>query len=180
MYFILVNLQHYGGENVYSKFKKALIDFLNKFLILLFWGMCIVVFIGVVFRFIKKPLVWAEEYALISMVWLTFIGASIAYEASSHLAVDLLLLILPKKESKYLELITEFIVLPFFIALIIGGVIMVNTTKSSITPALNISVAFQYLPALVGGLIMLMFNIEKIITKIKDLRNKNYVEGGVN
>lgn len=142
--------------------------------------MCIVVFIGVIFRFIKKPLVWAEEYALLSMVWLTFIGASIGYEANSHLAVDLLLLILPKKGSKTLELITDILVLPFFIALIIGGVIMVNTTKNSITPALHISVAFQYLPALVGGLIMLMFNIEKIITKVKDLKEDNLMEGGIN
>jgi len=142
--------------------------------------MCIVVFMGVIFRFIKKPLVWAEEYALISMVWLTFIGAGIVYEYNSHLAVDLLLVVLPKKSSKVIELITDIIVFPFFVALIIGGAIMVNITKNSITPALNISVAFQYLPALVGGLIMLMFNVEKIITKIKGLRRENCVEGRIN
>ncbi len=162
---------------MYKKMKTKLIDILSKILILLFWGMCIVVFMGVIFRFIKKPLIWAEEYALISMVWLTFIGASIAYESNSHLAVDLLLLILPKKSSKYVELISEFIVMPFFIVLIIGGFIMVETTKNSITPALQISVKYQYLPALVGGILMLMFNIEKIVTKILELKNKNYIEG---
>jgi len=165
---------------MYKTFKKHLVNILSKFLIILFWGMCIVVFMGVVFRFIKKPLIWAEEYALISMVWLTFIGASIAYESNSHLAVDLLLLILPKKGSKIIELITEILVMPFFITLIIGGIKMVDTTKNSITPALNISVAFQYLPALVGGLIMLMFNIEKIVKKIIDLKSNNYIEGGLN
>ncbi|WP_312666972.1 TRAP transporter small permease [Tissierella praeacuta] len=165
---------------MYSKFKKYLLNILSKFLIVLFWGMCIVVFMGVIFRFIKKPLVWAEEYALISMVWLTFIGAGIVYEYNSHLAVDLLLVVLPKKSSKVIELITDIIVFPFFVALIIGGAIMVNITKNSITPALNISVAFQYLPALVGGLIMLMFNVEKIITKIKGLRRENCVEGRIN
>ncbi|WP_313755613.1 TRAP transporter small permease [Tissierella sp.] len=165
---------------MYSKFKKHLLNILSKFLIVLFWGMCIVVFMGVIFRFIKKPLVWAEEYALISMVWLTFIGAGIVYEYNSHLAVDLLLVVLPKKSSKVVELITDIIVLPFFVALIVGGAIMVNITKASITPALNISVAFQYLPALVGGLIMLMFNIEKIITKIKGLRSENCIEGRIN
>jgi len=114
------------------------------------------------------------------MVWLTFIGAGIVYEYNSHLAVDLLLVVLPKKSSKVIELITDIIVFPFFVALIIGGAIMVNITKNSITPALNISVAFQYLPALVGGLIMLMFNVEKIITKIKGLRRENCVEGRIN
>lgn len=165
---------------MYDKFKKNLVDFLSKFLIILFWGMCIVVFLGVVFRFIKKPLVWAEEYALISMVWLTFIGACIGYEANSHLAVDLVLLVLPRKSSKIIELIIEFLVMPFFIALIIGGIKMVETTKASITPALNISVAFQYLPALVGGLIMLMFNVEKIFTKIRGLKDGEFSKGGSN
>lgn len=165
---------------MYGKFKKILVNFLSKFLIILFWGMCGVVFLGVIFRVIEKPLIWAEEYALISMVWLTFIGACIGYESNSHLAVDILLLILPKKGTRIIELIIEFLVMPFFIALIIGGVKMVETTKGSITPALNISVAFQYLPALVSGVIMLMFNIEKIITKIKNFNREDNLEGGIN
>lgn len=164
---------------MYAQIKKNMINILNKFLILLLWGMCIVVFLGVVARFAKRPLVWAEEFALISMVWLTFIGASLAYEANSHLAVDLLLIILPNKATKVVELITEFIVMPFFIVLTVGGIKMMITTAKSITPALHISVAFQYMPAFVGGAIMVMFNIEKIITKIKNLKNDNIIEGGL-
>lgn len=164
---------------MYYKFKEHLIGLLSKFLMLLFWGMCIVVFMGVVFRFAEKPLVWAEEYALISMVWLTFIGASIAYESSSHLVVDLILLLLPDKGSKLVELIVEILIMPFCIALIIGGIQMFETTKNSITPALHISVAFQYLPALIGGILMLMFNVEKIIVKIKELKSNNYAKEGI-
>ena len=151
-------------------------QFLRMFLIIILWGMCIDIFLGVVFRFVlKKPLVWAEEYALISMVWMTFIGASMGYEADSHLGVDLLLTILPNTPKKIVEILTEIMVMPFFIALIVGGAIMVNTTKGSITPALNISVAFQYLPALVGGILLLWFNIEKLIMKIKNYKHKEIV-----
>lgn len=151
-------------------------QFLRMFLIIILWGMCIDIFLGVVFRFVlKKPLVWAEEYALISMVWMTFIGASMGYEADSHLGVDLLLTILPNTPKKIVEILTEIMVMPFFIALIVGGAIMVNTTKGSVTPALNISVAFQYLPALVGGILLLWFNIEKLIMKIKNYKHKEIV-----
>ncbi|NLJ99253.1 MAG: TRAP transporter small permease [Tissierellia bacterium] len=157
---------------MYSKFKKSIMKILRVFLIIVLWGMSIDVFLGVIFRFIlKKPLVWAEEYALISMVWMTFIGASVGYEANSHLGVDLLLTILPNTPKKIVEILTEIMVMPFFIALIVGGATMVNTTKGSITPALNISVAFQYLPALVGGILLLWFNIEKLIIKIKNFKN---------
>lgn len=151
-------------------------QFLRMFLIIILWGMCIDIFLGVVFRFVlKKPLVWAEEYALISMVWMTFIGASMGYEADSHLGVDLLLTILPNTPKKIVEILTEIMVMPFFIALAVGGAIMVNTTKGSVTPALNISVAFQYLPALVGGILLLWFNIEKLIMKIKNYKHKEIV-----
>lgn len=153
---------------MYYQFKKNVLKVLKIFLIILLWAMSLDVFLGVIFRFvIKKPLVWAEEFALISMVWLTFIGASVGYETNSHLGVDLLLLILPNKPKKVLEILNEIIVMPFFIALIAGGAVMVNTTKNSITPALNISVAFQYLPALIGGILLLWFNIEKMIKNIK-------------
>lgn len=161
---------------MYSKIKKAILKVLRIFLIIVLWGMCIDVFLGVIFRFIiKKPLVWAEEYALISMVWMTFIGASVGYEANSHLGVDLLLLVLPNTPKKIVEILTEIMVMPFFIALIVGGAIMVNTTKGSITPALNISVAFQYAPALVGGVLLLWFNIEKLIIKVKNFKNDEIV-----
>lgn len=166
---------------MYSKFKANILKFLRGFLMIVLWGMCADVFIGVIFRFVlKAPLVWAEEYALISMVWMTFIGASVAYEASSHLNVDLLLTVLPEKGRKSVELLTEIMIIPFFIALIVGGAIMVDTTKASITPALKISVAVQYLPALIGGILMLWFSVEKLILKVKNFGQKELKEGGLN
>lgn len=161
---------------MYSKFKKIVIQIIRIFLIILLWAISIDVFLGVIFRvIIKKPLVWVEEFALISMVWMTFIGASVGYESNSHLGVDLLLTVLPNTPRKVLEILSEIIVMPFFIILIIGGAIMVNTTKGSITPALKISVAFQYLPALIGGLLLLWFNIEKLVIKIKSFKTNDIV-----
>lgn len=138
---------------------------------LLLWGMCISIFLGVIFRFIiKRPLVWSEEFALLSMVWLTFIGASVIYESNDHLNVDLLLTILPNVYKERIEIIAEIMVMPFFIVLVIGGYNVMDMTKESITPALNIPVLFQYLPAFIGGILLLWFNIERLIVKIKNLK----------
>lgn len=133
--------------------------------------MCISIFLGVIFRFIiKRPLVWSEEFALLSMVWLTFIGASVIYESNDHLNVDLLLTILPNVYKERIEIIAEIMVMPFFLVLVIGGYNVMDMTKESITPALNIPVLFQYLPAFIGGILLLWFNIERLIVKIKNLK----------
>lgn len=156
---------------MYSRFRGKILNFLRIFLVLLLWGMCISIFLGVIFRFIiKRPLVWSEEFALLSMVWLTFIGASVIYESNDHLNVDLLLTILPNVYKERIEIIAEIMVMPFFIVLVIGGYNVMDMTKESITPALNIPVLFQYLPAFIGGILLLWFNIERLIVKIKNLK----------
>ena len=155
--------------NMYWKLKGWIIEFLKWVSILVFWGIIAVVFLAVIFRIIEKPLIWAEEYALISMVWLAFIGGTVAFDADAHLAVDFLLTIVGARAKVVLELLVYVIILPFLGVLTVGGMTMMQATSASVTPALGLPVAVQYMPAFVGGLLMLLLDVEKIILRVREI-----------
>lgn len=52
-------------------------------------GIAIVVFLGVVFRYVfNMPLAWGEEVPKYFMVWMTFIGAPVVIRHGGHVALD--------------------------------------------------------------------------------------------
>lgn len=139
----------------------------------LLWVMTADVFTGVIFRYVlEKPLVWADELALICAVWMTLIGAGVVYEEDQHLYVDFLAERLRGHKKMVLELIINLSIMPLFLVLIKGGFALVGTTYTSITPGLKISVAVEYLPACIGGALLMLFNVEKIVGNIKMLSSE--------
>lgn len=54
--------------------------------------MLVSLFLGVVFRYVfDSPLIWSDETAIYSLVWLTFIGGSMAIKRQESAAVSLLM-----------------------------------------------------------------------------------------
>ncbi len=60
--------------------------------------MTIVTVYGVIMRyFIRKPILWGDELNMILIVWCIFFGASAAFRERSHIAVDVLYDLFPRK-----------------------------------------------------------------------------------
>lgn len=52
-------------------------------------GIALVVFLGVVFRYVlNMPLAWGEEVPKYFMVWMTFIGAPVVLRHGAHVSLD--------------------------------------------------------------------------------------------
>lgn len=57
--------------------------------------------LGVLFRgLLNSPLAWANDLAVLAMLWLTFMGASALYKERGHIAVDALGHLLPGRARK--------------------------------------------------------------------------------
>jgi len=51
---------------------------------------------GVFFRYaLNSPLYWAEEAARLLLIWLSFVGAALAFQRNQHLAMDVVVRLLP-------------------------------------------------------------------------------------
>lgn len=68
-------------------------------------------FTGVIWRRVfNAPFTWMEEVQLACMVWIVFTGASVAFRTGGHVAIEMVVDLLPKPIQKVVEVIISAIV----------------------------------------------------------------------
>ena len=112
---------------------------------------------AVFFRYVlNDSLVWGEELARYLFVWLVFIGAGLGVGKNVHVGVDSFVRMLPLGPRKLVQLCVEAAVAVFLVAFIVVGVNLAAASAHMQTLLLNVSIAFVYLAAPVGGALMLV------------------------
>lgn len=123
-------------------------------------SMAAVILLQIFMRYvIENPLVWGDEVIRILMVWITFLGATLAYRTKSHIAINSLenseFVRSRPNFGKVLSLGIEFFILIGSLALLIGGIVILSQTASHTTPALEIPIGVFFAPApLCGGVVL--------------------------
>lgn len=74
-----------------DRISRAALKVLHGTGIVLFVGMCLLVLAQVVARKFFEPLVWSEELARYTFIWVAFLGWVIANQRKSHIHISLLL-----------------------------------------------------------------------------------------
>ncbi len=116
------------------------------------------VFLQVLIRFVfKYPLPWTEEVARIAFVYCVFIGATIAVRQNSHLHVDALLVVLPKKVASALVFLGMLLVGVFLVSVTWQGIVLVRATGVQMTPVMQVPFKHLYLILPISGALMLLF-----------------------
>ena len=130
------------------KILKKIIDNLEEIIVVpLVAVMTAVIILQVIFRFvIRGSLPWSEELARYLMVWVTFVGASIGVKRGSHIGVEALVVVLPKKAQvvfKYVGIVIALIfsIIVFFVSISILRIQMMN---NQISPAMRIPMWWAY------------------------------------
>lgn len=81
-----------------------------------------VVVVAVIYRKMGASLSWYDEIASVLLAWVTYYGAALAALKRSHIGFDDVLLALPKKARAVAIIISEFLVLFFFVLLAWSGI----------------------------------------------------------
>jgi TRAP-type C4-dicarboxylate transport system permease small subunit len=137
----------------------AILDRALKYaLILLVIILTVSVFLQVLIRFVfKYPLPWTEEVSRIAFVYSIFVGATIAVREKTHLNVDVLLVILPKKVARAVTVFGSLLVAIFLGFVTWEGVVFVQATGVQMTPVMQIPFRYLYLILPVSGALMLLY-----------------------
>ena len=107
---------------------------------------------------------WPEPLAVLMMIWFTFIAASLCYRENLHIAVNLVADLLPPQGALLLGWVREILVGASAVFLLYYGSSLVKTTWHQVVAEFPmVSVGFSYLPIPLGGAIMAVFVIEKMI-----------------
>jgi TRAP-type transport system small permease protein len=129
--------------------------------------------IGVFFRYVlNDSLSWTEEVSRYGLVYVTFIGCSLAVRKGSHIRIDFIDLILPSRARKASKIANDVICLLFFIYMgykafqIIG---ILHTTKST---ALQVPMSYVYIVIFIGFIFSAIRLISSYLFKYKQMRAK--------
>lgn len=134
----------------------------------LFAALVLVVLWGVISRYTPgiRPSDWTEELAIYLLVWLSFLGAALAYRGHAHLGVDFFVGKLARPAQRVAAVLVELIVFGFAaFALVFGGWRLVAETLATqqLTPVLQWATGYLYLSAPISGLFLCAFAIEHLV-----------------
>ncbi|MFH1155498.1 MAG: TRAP transporter small permease [Pseudomonadota bacterium] len=101
--------------------------------------MTVIVALQVFCRYaLNHSLFWSEELARFLLVWLTFLGASVAYHRKAHPGIDLFVSFLPAKLRRYMAAGVHGVTLFLSGVMIISGLQFAWFVRLQISPALSL------------------------------------------
>jgi TRAP-type C4-dicarboxylate transport system permease small subunit len=107
---------------------------------------------------------WPEPAAILMAIVLTFIGAAACYRARMHMRVTVVVNLFPTIGQRIVNLLAEGVMAAMCLFMVVWGERLVATTwYQSIAEFPFLSVGITYLPIPIGGLITLLFIIERVL-----------------
>jgi C4-dicarboxylate transporter, DctQ subunit len=116
-------------------------------------------FVNVVLRYVfLAPISWAEELSLYLIVWIVFIGSSVAVRTRGHIAIDLLPVVLSPANRQRLALAIAALMLIFLAVFFYYSGLHVLRVQSSgqVTPVMQGPMWLTYLAMPVGSALMFL------------------------
>ena len=139
-----------------------------------------VLFINVVARYgFNDSFPWAEEMTRYAIVWMVFVGGSVAARKGAHIGVDVLARLLGEHPAgKIVTIGVDLLCVAFSVFLVVFGWELVAQARGfgQMTPALQIPLWTVQLAIPVGGFLMGLRFSQRILAELKGSTSKPAVE----
>ena len=120
-------------------------------------AMTLIIILQVGLRYVfLYSLSWSEEVARYLMIWVSFLGASLALKWGFHIGVEFVVARLPEKARAWVDLVARLSILFFLVFFTIGGFQVAWAVRDQDSPAMLFSMGYAYVSAPVGGIFMII------------------------
>ncbi len=137
--------------------------------------MTVFIFAQVFVRYVlNSSLPWTEPAAVMIMGWFIFLGAAVGIREGYHLSFDVLLYFLPEGAKPWLFTISDIVVAGFGVGMVKFGAELAAKTAGNKLPSLGISGAFDFLPIVFGGVLLVIFCLERIARRAAGLPTSRF------
>ena len=127
----------------------------------------LVLFANVVARyFFNWGVSWAEELVRYEIIWMVFIGGSVAARKGIHIGIDILATFSPPRIRRVIHLVINAISLAFCVFVSVMGFDLVTQAKmfGQVAPALQIPIWIVQMAIPIGGSLMALRFLERFIS----------------
>jgi TRAP-type C4-dicarboxylate transport system permease small subunit len=109
------------------------------------------------------PFTWVEEVGEMALAWLTLIGAAIGIRSRSHFTLHFITPLLSRSVQQGIDILNHLLIagVGALAAWYAWGLCKLNWTLT--TAGLEISLAFLYASALVGGVLIVIYALSMIV-----------------
>lgn len=107
---------------------------------------------------------WPEPTAVLLTIWLTFFGAAACYRLRFHMNVSFFVMLMSAFWQRFFDVLAEGAMVAMSIFMTVWGTkLVVATWDNSIADFPELSVGVTYLPIPLGGGILFLFVVERIL-----------------
>lgn len=131
--------------------------------------MSTVIFLQIIMRYIfNNSLTWSEEFAVLTMMWMTWIGSSYGVKKNIHLRVTVFVDMLPEKYRVAAYIVIDAVWMLFSVVMIVMGTRMVKMSYlgQRMSPALDVPMYLIYCSVVVGCVLMSLSLVSSIHKRV--------------
>ena len=114
---------------------------------------------------------WVEEAARFLFIWVSFLGTALAFEAGSHVRIDILLRFLSVRQQHLLAVALEALVAIFAVLMILYGYQLTARTVDQPALVLQFSMAWVHVAVPLSGMSILAGAFQRMARHVAGLRS---------
>ncbi len=126
-------------------------------------GLTAVITLQIVSRVFFTSVSWTEEVARFLLIWITFLGAALAYQQGRHIAVTLLRDTLPPALRRIVSGVAVLVAIVFLLTLAKIGWQYMNMQSFQKSPSLRLSMTYVYAVMPFAALLMAGLSVIDLI-----------------
>lgn len=126
-------------------------------------AMIVVITAQIVTRVFFTALGWTEEVSRFLLIWLTFLGAAVAWHEGRHIAVTVLVERLPERLRQAVTVAALLFALAFLLALAWIGYQYMSVQSFQKSPALRLPMSYVYAIIPISALLMAWLSLTDLL-----------------
>ncbi|MDR3495614.1 MAG: TRAP transporter small permease [Ancalomicrobiaceae bacterium] len=112
---------------------------------------------------------WTEILALVVVLYVTCFAAAVGVRDGRHIGMESLLLFAPPRFRMAADLIVYLGMIAFGGFMAYGAAVLTDAMWEYVNPGLPISQGWSYVPLVLGGILIIVFAIERIVARVNNL-----------
>lgn len=112
---------------------------------------------------------WTEPGSVMIMGWFIFLGAAVGIREGYHLSFDIVVHLVPDHVRHWMRTVSDLVVIAFGGGMVVYGTQLAVNAAPNVLPSLGISGAFDFAPLVAGGVLVVLFSIERIARRLAGL-----------
>lgn len=125
---------------------------------------------------LNDSIIWTEPASVMVMGWFILLGAAVGIREGYHLSFEVFLHFAPDQLKLILYSISDIVVTAFGFGMVWYGTLLAMKTAGNKIPSLGISGAYDFLPIVVGGVLVVLFSLERLARRAAGLPTARFGE----